>query len=111
MPTYLMRDSERGVEPVVLDDGAAPLRGADGAHVGHAQGVAGVVATEVLGQKKQQQRKIISGFVSIVFLKEMTPSSSVIPNNGYIYIYCNSLGYCWTSQSCSPLFPALLDPH
>lgn len=48
MPTYLMRDSKRSVKPVVLDDGAASLRGADGAHVGHAQGVTGVVATEVL---------------------------------------------------------------
>jgi len=48
MPTYLMRDSERSVQPVVLDDGAAPLRGADGADVRHAQRVAGVVATEVL---------------------------------------------------------------
>lgn len=51
MPTYLMRDGKRGVKPVVLDDGAAPLRGADGAHVGHAQGVAGVVAAEVLEKR------------------------------------------------------------
>lgn len=51
MPTYLMRDGKRGVKPVVLDDGAAPLRGADGADVGHAQGVAGVVAAEVLEKR------------------------------------------------------------
>lgn len=50
MPTYLVSDGERGVEPVVLDDGAASLRGADGADVRHAQGVAGVVAAEVLGK-------------------------------------------------------------
>lgn len=48
MPTYLMGDSKRGVKPVVLDDSAAPLRRADGADVRHAQGVAGVMATEVL---------------------------------------------------------------
>lgn len=47
-PTYLVRDGERGVQPVVLDDGAASLRGADGADVGHAEGVAGVVAAQVL---------------------------------------------------------------
>ena len=48
MPTYLMCDSKRGVKPVVLDDSTASLRGADSADVCHAQGVAGVVATEVL---------------------------------------------------------------
>ncbi len=48
VPTYLMRDSKRSVKPIVLDDGAASLRRADGADVRHAQGVAGVVATEVL---------------------------------------------------------------
>lgn len=47
-PTYLMGDRERGVEPVVLDDGAASLRRADGADVCHAEGVAGVVSTEIL---------------------------------------------------------------
>ena len=48
MPTYLMRDGKRGVKPVVLDDGAASLRRADGSHVRHAEGVTGVVSTEVL---------------------------------------------------------------
>ena len=48
MPTDLVSDGERSVEPVVLDDGAASLRRADGADVRHAQGVAGVVAAEVL---------------------------------------------------------------
>lgn len=43
-----MGDGKRSVEAVVLDDGAAPLRGADGADVRHAEGVAGVVAAEVL---------------------------------------------------------------
>lgn len=48
MPTYLMRNSEGGVKPVVFNDSTAPLWRADGANVRHAQGVAGVVATEVL---------------------------------------------------------------
>lgn len=48
MPTYLVGDSKRSVKAVVLDDGAASLRRADGADVRHAEGVAGVVATEVL---------------------------------------------------------------
>lgn len=48
MPTYLMRHSKRSVKSIILDDCAASLRRADGAHVRHAQGVAGVVATEVL---------------------------------------------------------------
>lgn len=48
MPTYLVSDGEGGVKAVVLDDGAASLRRADGADVRHAQGVAGVVAAEVL---------------------------------------------------------------
>lgn len=48
MPTYLMSDCKCSVEAVVLDDGAASLRRADGADVRHAEGVAGVVATEVL---------------------------------------------------------------
>lgn len=50
-PTYLMGDSERSVEPVVLDDGAASLRRADGTHVCHAEGVAGVVSTEILDEE------------------------------------------------------------
>lgn len=48
MPTYLVGHSKGSVKPVVFDDGAASLRGADGADVGHAQGVAGVMATEIL---------------------------------------------------------------
>lgn len=43
-----MSDCERGVEAIVLDDGTASLRRADGADIRHTQGVAGVVATEVL---------------------------------------------------------------
>lgn len=43
-----MSDCERGVKAVVLDDGTASLRRADGADIRHTQGVAGVVATEVL---------------------------------------------------------------
>lgn len=41
------------MEAVVLDDGAAPLRRADGADIRHAQGVAGVVATEVLEERER----------------------------------------------------------
>lgn len=48
MPTYLVSDGEGGVKAVVLDDSTASLRRADGADVRHAQGVAGVVAAEVL---------------------------------------------------------------
>lgn len=48
MPTYLVSDGEGGVKAVILDDGATSLRRADGADVRHAQGVAGVVAAEVL---------------------------------------------------------------
>lgn len=48
MPTYLVCNSKRSVKPVVLDHSAASLRRADGADIRHAQGVAGVVATEVL---------------------------------------------------------------
>lgn len=44
MPTYLVSDSEGSVKAIVLDDGAASLRRADGADVRHAQSVAGVVA-------------------------------------------------------------------
>ena len=51
MPTYLVSDGEGGMKAVVLDDGAASLRGADGADVRHAQGVAGVVAAEVLDRR------------------------------------------------------------
>lgn len=47
-----MGDGEGGMQAVVLDDGAAPLWGADGADVGHAQGVAGVVAAQVLGRRE-----------------------------------------------------------
>lgn len=43
-----MSDCKRSVKAVVLDDGTASLRRADGADIRHAQGVAGVVATEVL---------------------------------------------------------------
>lgn len=39
MPTYLMGNSERSVKPIVLDDSAASLWGADGADVGHPQGI------------------------------------------------------------------------
>lgn len=46
--TYLVSDRECSVKAVVLDDGTASLRRADGADIRHAQGVAGVVATEVL---------------------------------------------------------------
>lgn len=51
-PTYLMGDRERSVEPVVLDDGAASLRRADGADVCHAEGVAGVVSAEILDKEE-----------------------------------------------------------
>lgn len=51
-PTYLMGDRESSVEPVVLDDGAASLRRADGADVCHAEGIAGVVSTEILDKEK-----------------------------------------------------------
>lgn len=51
MPTYLVCDSKRSVKPVVLDDGAAPLRRADGADIRHAQRVAGVVATKILNKR------------------------------------------------------------
>lgn len=47
-PTDLVSDCERGVKAIVLDDGTASLRRADGADIRHTQGVAGVVATEVL---------------------------------------------------------------
>lgn len=47
-PTYLMSNGKRSVKTIVFDDGAASLRRADGADVRHAQGVAGVVAAEVL---------------------------------------------------------------
>lgn len=57
MPTYLMSDSKCSVEAVVLDDGAASLRRADGADIGHAEGVAGVVATEVLDRGNTQTVK------------------------------------------------------
>lgn len=36
------------MKAIVLDDGTASLRRADGADIRHTQGVAGVVATEVL---------------------------------------------------------------
>lgn len=52
MCTYLMCDSKCSVEPVVLDDSTTSLRRADGANICHAQGVAGVVATEVLDRGK-----------------------------------------------------------
>ena len=45
-----MGDCKCSVKTVVLDDGAASLRRADGADIRHAQGVAGVVATEILGE-------------------------------------------------------------
>lgn len=51
-PTNLVGDGEGGMQAVVLDDGAAPLWRADGADVGHAQGVAGVVAAQVLGRRE-----------------------------------------------------------
>ena len=51
MPTYLVSDGEGGVKAVVLDDGAASLRRADGADVGHAEGVAGMVAAKVLDRE------------------------------------------------------------
>lgn len=46
--TYLVSDGECGVKAVVLDDGAASLWRADCADVRHAQGVARVVAAQVL---------------------------------------------------------------
>lgn len=46
-----MSDGKRSVKAVVLDDGAASLRRADGADVGHAEGVAGVVAAEILDRR------------------------------------------------------------
>lgn len=55
LPTYLMGNGERSVKTIVLDDGAASLRRADGADVRHAQGVAGVVAAEVLDIRKYCQ--------------------------------------------------------
>lgn len=60
MPTDLMCNGKRRVKPVVLDDGAASLRGADGADVRHAQGVAGVVATQVLVKRNTVSLRSIS---------------------------------------------------
>lgn len=57
MPTYLMSNCKRSMKAVILDDGAASLRRADGADVSHAKGVAGVVATEVLDRGNTQTVK------------------------------------------------------
>lgn len=62
-PTYLMGDCERSVEPVVLDDSTASLRRADGADICHAEGVAGVVSTEILD--KEDTRKLIKTSASL----------------------------------------------
>lgn len=75
MPTDLMRDGERGVKAVVLDDGAASLRRADGADIRHAQGVAGVVATEVLDKGNTVSlnwQKNVHVEQSVLFLNELT---------------------------------------
>lgn len=53
-PTNLVGDGEGGVQAVILDDGAAPLWRADGADIGHAQGVAGVVAAQVLVRRARR---------------------------------------------------------
>lgn len=58
-----MGDRERGVEPIVLDDGAASLWRADGADVCHAEGVTGVVSTEILD--KEDTRKLIKTSASL----------------------------------------------
>ena len=51
-PTELVSGGEGGGQPVVLDHRAAPLGVAHGAHVGHAQGVAGGGSAQVLrGQR------------------------------------------------------------
>lgn len=50
-PTYLVSDCKRSMKAVVLDDGTASFWRADGADIRHAQGVTGVVATEVLDQR------------------------------------------------------------
>lgn len=47
-PTDLVSDRKRSVKAVVLDDSTASFWRADGADIRHAQGVTGVVATEVL---------------------------------------------------------------
>lgn len=47
-----MGGRERRGQTVVLDDGAAPLRVAHGAHVRHPQGVAGGGSTQVLGTRE-----------------------------------------------------------
>lgn len=62
-----MGDSERSVKPVILDDGAASLWRADGAHVCHAKGVAGVVSTEIL--EKEDTRKLIK---TLLFVPTIT---------------------------------------
>lgn len=48
-PTNLVGDSEGGVQAIILNDSAAPLWGADCAHISHAERVTRVVATQVLG--------------------------------------------------------------
>lgn len=73
MPTYLMSDCKRSVKAVVLDDGTASLRRADGADVRHAKGVAGVVATEVLDKgntvSTSSKKKWGKTPVKLLFLK------------------------------------------
>lgn len=46
-----MSDCKRSMKAVVLDDGTASFWRADGADIRHAQGVTGVVATEVLDKR------------------------------------------------------------
>lgn len=46
--TDLVRHGERRVQPVVLDDGTAPLWRAHGAHVSHAESVAWMMSTQIL---------------------------------------------------------------
>lgn len=81
MPTYLMRDSKRSVKPVVLDDGAASLRRADGADVRHAQGVAGVVATEVLDKGNKFKLALHHLFITTVFFSKSVEQSALFPDN------------------------------
>lgn len=52
--TEFMCHSKCCLQAVILDDGAASVRVAHGANIGHAQGVTGVGATQIL--KKQSER-------------------------------------------------------
>lgn len=48
--TYLMSHCKCSMKAIILNDGTASLWRADGADIRHAQGVTGVVATEVLDE-------------------------------------------------------------